>query len=155
MPLKDYSEIVERLQRALGKGFADEPWLLNLPGKSVACKIDQYYYLAVMPGFLETLGRLGGMFPDQVREALVKTGNLVTRAPDRDPVVSLTVSWGGRGVTVKGAFVDADFIDRAAKTYGGMGSVLAVSDLKVSEEDKDKVEAFFEGKTPPQALAYY
>ncbi|BDQ35378.1 hypothetical protein [Pseudodesulfovibrio portus] len=155
MPLKDYSEIVERLQRALGRGFAEEPWLLNLPGKSVACKIDQYYYLAVMPGFLDTLGKLGGVFPDQVREALVKTGNLITKAPDRDPILSLTVSWGGRGVTLKGAFVDADFIDRAVKTYGGMPSVLSVSDLKVSEEDKDKVEAFFEGKTAPQGLAYY
>lgn len=155
MPLKDYSEIVERLQQALGKGFAEYPWLLNLPGKSVACKIDQYYYLAVMPGFLETLGRQGGMFPDQVREALVKTGNLITKAPDRDPLVSLTVAWGGRGITVKGAFVDADFIDRAVKTYGGMGTVLSVSDLKISEEDREKVEAFFEGKTPPQSLAYF
>jgi hypothetical protein len=155
MPLKDYSEIVERLQRALGRGFAEEPWLLNLPGKSVACKIDQYYYMAVMPGFLDTLGKLGGVFPDQVREALVKTGNLITKAPDRDPILSLTVSWGGRGVTLKSAFVDADFIDRAVKTYGGLGSILSVSDLKISEEDKDKVEAFFEGKTAPQGLAYY
>ena len=155
MPLKDYSEIVERLQQALGKGFAAEPWLLNLPGKSVACKIDQYHYLAVMPGFLETLGRLGGMFPDQVREALVKTGNLITKAPDRDPLLALTVSWGGRSVTVQGAFVDADFIDRAVKTYGGMGSVLSVSELKISEHDKERVEEFFEGKTAPQGLAYY
>ena len=155
MPLKDYSEIIERLQQVLGKGFANEPWLLNLPGKSSACKIDQYYYLAVMPGFLETLGRLGGMFPDQVREALVKTGNLITKGPDRDPLVPLTVSWGGRGVTVKGAFVDADFIDRAVKTYGGLSSVLSVSDLKISETDKERVEELFEGKTPPQSLAYY
>ena len=155
MPLKDYSEIVERLQRALGKGFAEEPWLLNLPGKSVACKIDQYHYLAVMPGFLDTLGKLGGMFPDQVREALVKTGNLITKPPDRDPVLSLTVAWGGRGVTLKSAFIDADFIDRAVKTYGGIGSILSVSDLKISEEDRDRVEDFFEGKTAPQSLAYY
>lgn len=155
MPLNDYTEIVERLQQVLGKGFAEEPWLLNLPGKSVACKIDQYYYLAVMPGFLDTLGRLGGLFPDQVREALVKTGNFITKAPARDPLLSLTVSWGGRSVTVKGAFVDADFIDRAVKTYGGMSSVLNVSDLKISEHDKERIEAFFEGKTPPQSLAYY
>lgn len=155
MPLKDYSEIVERLQRGLGRGFAEEPWLLNLPGKSVACKIDQYHYLAVMPGFLETLGKLGGMFPDRVLDALVRTGNLITRPPDRDPVLSLTVSWGGRGVTLKSAFIDADFIDRAVKTYGGMGSILSVSDLKISEEDRGRVEDFFEGKTAPQSLAYY
>jgi len=153
--LKDYTEIVERLQQTLGNGFAQEPWTLNLPGKSIACKIDQHYYLAVMPAFLETLGRLGGMFPDQVLEALVKTGNLITKAPERDPHIPLTVAWGGKGVTIKGAFVDADFIDRAVKTYGGLTSVLNVSDLKISEHEKAKVEAFFEGKTPPQGLAYY
>jgi len=155
MPLKDYTEIVERLQQTLGKGFMDEPWILNMPGKSIACKVDQYYYLAVMPAFVEQLGRLGGMFPDQVTEALVRTGNFITKAPDRNPLLSLTVSWGGKGIAVRAAFVDADFIDRAVKTYGGMGSVLNVSELKISEEDQEKVEAFFEGKTSPQKLAYF
>lgn len=155
MPLKDYTGIVEKLQQNLGKAFADEPWMLNLPGKSVACKIDQYYYLAVMPAFVEQLGRFGGMLPDTVIEALVKTGNFITKAPDRDPLVPLTVSWGGNPVTIKAAFVDADFIDRAVKTYGGFGTILNVSDLKISSADKEKVEAFFEGKTPPQNLAYY
>jgi len=155
MPLKDYTEIVERLQQTLGKGFIDEPWILNMPGKSIACKVDQHYYLAIIPAFTEQLGRLGGMFPDQVVEALVKTGNFITKAPDRNPLVPLTVSWGGRAITVKAAFVDADFIDRAVKTYGNMGSVLNVSELKISEADKEKVEAFFEDKTPPQALAYF
>lgn len=155
MPLKDYTEIVERLQKGLGKGFADEPWILNMPGRSIACKIDQYYYLAVMPGFVDQLARLGGMFPDQVTEAMVKTGNLITKAPERDPLLPLTVAWGGRPVTIKAAFVDADFIDRAVKTYGNMGSGLNVSELKISAADKDAVEAFFEGKTPPQNLAFF
>jgi len=155
MPLTEYSGVVERLQRGLGKGFADEPWMLNMPGRSIACKIDQYYYLAVMPGFVEKLGRLGGLFPDQVTETLVRTGNFITRAPERNPEVSLTVAWGGRPVTVKAAFVDADFIDRAVKTYGQFGSILNVSDLKISGADKAKVDEFFEGKTPPQKLAYY
>lgn len=155
MPLKDYTDNVERLQKAIGKGFAEEPWILNIPGKSVACKIDQYYYLAVMPGFAEQLGKLGGMFPDKVIESLVRTGNLITKSPERNPLLGLTVSWGGRAVTVKAAFVDADFIDRAVKTYGGMTSVLNVSELKISEADKEKVEALFEDKTPPQKLAYF
>ncbi|MCJ2163144.1 MULTISPECIES: hypothetical protein [unclassified Pseudodesulfovibrio] len=155
MALADYTGSVERLQQTLGRGFAAEPWVLNMPGRSIACKIDQYYYLAVMPAFIETLGRMGGMFPDQVREALVRTGNFITKAPERDPVISLTVSWGGRGVTVNGAFVDADFIDRAVKTYGGLAAVLNVSDLKISSDDRERIEAFFEDKTPPQALAYY
>lgn len=155
MPLKDFTETAGRLQKTLGKGFANEPWLLNIPGKSIACKIDQYYYLAVMPVFTEHLARLGGMFPDQVTETLVKTGNFITKAPDRDPLVPLTVSWGGKAVRLKAAFVDADFIDRAVKTYGGMGSILNVSDLKISAEDKPAVEELFEGKTPPQKLAYF
>ncbi len=155
MPLKDYTGIVEKLQQNLGKAFADEPWMLNMPGKTVACKIDQYYYLAVMPAFVEQLARAGGMLPNNVIEALVKTGNLITKAPDRNPLVPLTVSWGGRPVTIKAAFVDADFIDRAVKTYGGFGAILNVSELKISGADKEKVEAFFDGKTPPQGLAYY
>ncbi len=155
MPLKDYTDSVERLQRALGKGFSNEPWILNVPGQSIACKIDQFYYLAVMPAFVDQLARLGGMFPDQVVEALVKTGNFITKAPDREPLLPLTVSWGGKGIGVRAAFVDADFIDRAVKTYGGVGSVLNVSELKISVEDKGKVEELFEGKTAPQKLAYF
>lgn len=155
MPLKDYTEIASKLQQGLGKGFAEEPWMLNMPGRSIACKIDQYYYLAVMPAFVEQLARLGAMLPDNVAETLVKTGNFITKAPDRNPLLPLTVGWGGAPVTVKAAFVDADFIDRAVKTYGGMGAVLNVSDLKISEADRERVEDFFEGKTPPQKLAYF
>jgi len=155
MPLTDYTEIVEKLQKALGRGFAEEPWILNVPGKSIACKIDQFYYLAVFPAFSEQLARLGGMFPDQVNKALVKTGNFITKAPERNPLLPLTLGWGGPPVKVKAAFVDADFIDRAVKTYGGLDSVLNVSELKISSADRERVEAFFEDKTPPQKLAYF
>jgi len=155
MPLKDYTADVERLQKGLGKAFADEPWILNLPGKSVACKIDQFYYLAVMPGFIDQLARFGGMFPDHALETLVRTGNIITKAPDRDPLVPLTVSWGGRAVRLQAAFVDADFIDGSIKTYGGLPSALNVSDLKISVADKELVDAFFEDKTAPQNLVYY
>ena len=155
MALKDFTEIVERLQKGLGRAFAEEPWMLNLPGRSVACKIDQHYYLAVMPAFAERLGRLAGMFPDQVVEALVRTGNLITRAPERDPVQAMTVGWEGGAVTVRGAFVDAEFIDGALRMYGGLGASLNVSELKISSGDRERLEAFFEGKTPPQKLAYF
>jgi hypothetical protein len=155
MPLKDYSEIIERLQRGLGKGFAEEPWILNMAGKSIACKIDHLHYLAVMPAFVEQLGRLGGVFPDQVTEALVRTGNFITKAPERNPILPLTVSWGGRAITISAAFVDADFIDRAVRTYGGLHTPLNLSDLRISAADRERVEAFFEDKTPPQALVYF
>ncbi|MUM76085.1 hypothetical protein GKC30_00375 [Pseudodesulfovibrio sp. F-1] len=155
MPIKDYAEMVERVQRALGRGFAEEPWMLNMPGRSIACKIDHLHYLAVMPAFVDQLGRMAGMFPDQVSECLVRTGNFITRSPDRQPEVSLTVGWGGRPVTIRAAFVDADFIDRAVRTYGGLAMPLHLSDLRISVADRERVEAFFEGKTPPQALVYF
>jgi hypothetical protein len=155
MQLKDYTDNIERLQKTLGKAFANEPWILNMPGKSVACKIDHLYYLAIMPAFVEQLGRSGGLFPDHVLESLIKTGNMITKAPQRDPLLSLTVGWGTRPVTIKAAFVDADFIDRGVKIYGGMSSVLNVSELKISSADKQKIEVFFEGKTPPQDLVYF
>ncbi|WP_272700240.1 hypothetical protein [Desulfovibrio sp. Fe33] len=155
MALADYTANVEYLQEKLGKAFGAKPWLLNMPGRSVACKIDQHYYLAVMPGFLEALGRVGGMLPSRVLDALVRTGNLITRAPERDPHIPLTVSWGARAVTLAGAFVDADFIDRAVKTYGGLGCILNVSELKISTADRERVESLFKHKTPPQRLAYF
>ncbi|MFH1913945.1 MAG: hypothetical protein ABIK45_06710 [Pseudomonadota bacterium] len=155
MPLKDYAEIAERVQRALGRGFAEEPWILNMPGRSIACKIDHLHYLAVMPAFVDQLGRLAGVFPDQVTESLVRTGNFITRGPDRQPVMPLTVGWGGRPVTIRAAFVDADFIDRAVKIYGSLSTPLNLSDLRISMADKERVDAFFEDKTPPQGLAYF
>jgi hypothetical protein len=155
MPLKDYAEMAERVQRALGRGFADEPWILNMPGRSIACKIDHLHYLAVMPAFVDHLGRLAGMFPDQVTECLVRTGNFITRSPERQPEMALTVSWGGRPVTIRAAFVDADFIDRALRTYGNLPTPLNLSDLRISLADRGRVDAFFEDKTPPQALAYF
>ncbi len=78
MPLTDYTEIVEKLQKALGRGFAEEPWILNVPGKSIACKSTSLLS-SVFPAFSEQLARLGGMFPDQVNKALVKTGNFITK----------------------------------------------------------------------------
>ena len=155
MPLKDYSENLDRLQRGLGKAFQDEPWMLNVPGQSVACKIDQFYYVAVLPAFVERLGRWGGMLPTQVVETLVKTGNIITRAPEREPGITLGVGWGGKTYPVNVAFVDAQFIDRALVTYGGLGMSMPVSDLKLSDEHREAVESLFDGKTAPDKSAYY
>lgn len=154
MPLIDYTERIERLQRGLGRAFEAEPWILNLPGKSVACKLDQYYYLAVMPAFAEKLARYSGLLPESVVETLVRTGNLITRPPERDPVVTLGVTWGGKVYEITAAFVEADFIDRAIKVYGDMESGLNVSDLKIAAASKPSVDELFEGKTAPQGLAF-
>jgi hypothetical protein len=153
--LKDYSQDIDKLQKGIAKAYSAQPWVLNLPGKSVACKIDPHYYLAIMPGFIEKLGRWGGMLPKNVLAGLIKTGNLITKAPERDPNMSVGVSWGTGVYRMQVAFVEADFIDRGLKTYAGLPSVLNVSELKISAEDRDAVEAFFEGKTPPQGLVYF
>ncbi|WP_147821966.1 hypothetical protein [Salidesulfovibrio onnuriiensis] len=154
MPLTDYQEIATKLQKALGHAFAEEPWLLNLPGKSIACKIDQYYYVAVMPAFVDQLSEWAGVSRGRAAEALVKTGNLITKAPERNPMLRLGLVWDGQTYDLKAAFVDADFIDRALRFYGGLESVLNVSELKLSEASRDRVEELFENKTAPQALAY-
>lgn len=154
MPLIDYTERIERLQRGLGRAFEAEPWALNLPGKSIACKLDQYYYLAVMPAFVEKLARYSGLFPESVVETLVRTGNLITRPPKRDPVVTLGVTWSGKVYEISAAFVEADFIDRAIMVHGGMESGLNVSELKIAAGSRQAVEELFEGKTAPQGLAF-
>lgn len=154
MPLVDYAEAVERLQRGLGRAFSEEPWALNIPGKSVACKLDPLYYLAVMPAFVEKLSRFSGMRPENVVETLVKTGNFITRPPERDPVLSVGVTWSGKVYEIKAAFVEVDFIDRAVRMHGGMDTGLNVSDLKIAASSRSAVEEFFEDKTPPQGLAY-
>lgn len=154
MPLTDYQEIADKLQKGLGHAFAEEPWILNLPGKSIACKVDQYYYVAVMPAFLDKMAEWSGVPRGRVAEALVKTGNFITKAPERNPMLRIGLCWDGQTYDLKAAFVDADFIDRALRFYGHMETVLNVSDLKISEASRDKVEELFEDKTAPQDLAY-
>lgn len=154
MPLVDYTERLERLQRGIGRAFSKEPWIFNLPGKSIACKIDHLYFLAIMPAFIETLSRYTGMKPESVLETLIKTGNFITHAPDRNPVLPIGVTWSGKVYEIKAAFMDADFIDRALKMHGGMENALNVSDLKIAAAYRPQVETLFEEKTAPQGLAY-
>lgn len=154
MPLIDYQDIADRAQKGLGQAFRQEPWILNLPGKSVACKVDQYYYVVIMPKFIEKLAGWSGVKTELVLEALIKTGNLITKAPERKPEMNLGLCWDGKMVEMESAFVDADFMDRALRFYGGLESSLNVSELKMSSLFREQVESFFEGKTPPQALAY-
>lgn len=147
--MKDYSEIVVRLQKALGKAYAESGLVLGVPGVSVAVKIDPNYYLAVMPAFLGRLGEWSGMFPDAVREALVRTGNLVTHPDDRNGVLPVTVLWGEPLVSrrINASFVLAEFIDRAVKLYGGEPTLPPVADIRLDSTDMETLEAFFEDKT--------
>ena len=154
MPLLDYQELVNRLQQGLARAWVQSPDLLNLSGRSVACKLDAYYYLASQPGFDEALARWAAVRPESVAEALVRTGNYITSPPGREHVVEVSVWMGGGVRTLRASFVDAEFVDRALKLYAGQPSGLSLSDLRLAEESREIVEKLFTNKTPPGKLAF-
>ncbi|MBU1612261.1 MAG: hypothetical protein KKC99_10500 [Proteobacteria bacterium] len=155
MPLLDYQERVIRLQMALAKAWVKDPALLNVPGRSIACKLDPNYYLAAQPFFDQELGRAAGMFPDQVAEALVKTGLFITRPPERIHTIIAGLIYAGSSLSMPVSFVDAEFIDQALRHYGGASSGLAVAPLSLAAESREAVETLFENKTPPDKVAYF
>ncbi|WP_029893801.1 hypothetical protein [Desulfohalovibrio reitneri] len=150
MPLTDYGQVLERLQRGLANQYARAEGILNEPGKSVACKLDPNYYLAVEPLFTSSLAKWAGVFPKRALNSLVRTGNLLSRGEDREHVLRMRVVWPARpeGMEIRAAFVLADFIERGLAIHGGGDVEMTVSDLKIAEEEREKVDAFFEGKTP-------
>jgi hypothetical protein len=154
--LVDYAEILSRLEQALGRHYATSPTLLNVPGVSVALKIDPFYYLALRPAFGELLGKWAGVPPSRVEETLSRTGNMVlgpgrTRYP-KPLVVFEDGSTATRTLTAD--FVPAACIDRALSLYGGEAGPLPVSSLRLHAGQKEALTAFFAGTTPIAALAY-
>jgi len=147
--MKDYSAIIDRLQRGLGRAYRESGLILGLPGTSVAVKIDPHYYLAVMPGFLNRLAEWAGVFPKSTLEALLRTGNLVSSGPQRTSMLPVTVVWGSPPVTrrINACFVLAEFVDRALKLYGDEPALPPVADLRLDHGDRDAVYAFFQDKT--------
>jgi hypothetical protein len=51
-------------------------------------------------------------------------------------------------------FLPAEFIDRAVVLYGGEPSPLPVSRLRVHIREKERLAAFFAGRTPIMDLAF-
>lgn len=154
MPLTNHGDVVLHLQKCLGQAFRESPLLLNLPGRSLACKVDPSYYLAVEPAFTETLARLSVRLPARVREALVRTGNIVSLPPRREWLLKLGVAVSGGHGKIKGCFVVAEFIDRALILHGGRTTGLEVSDLRLERRYKTPLEKFFAGKTPLHDMAF-
>lgn len=162
MPLADYQDRVDRLRRALARAWRRDPALLNIPGRSVACKIDPNYYLALQPAFDTALGRAAGMLPRSAAEALVRCGLFITSAPGREHVLPVEVFWGGhggarggaRGGVVSASFLDAEFVDRALLLHGGAASGLPVADLRLGPGSREAVARLFEHKTPPARAAF-
>lgn len=154
MPLKDYQDALTRLQKGIAQAYKDSPQVLNVPGQSVACKVDPEYYLALEPIFTEILARWAVSFPEGVLETLARTGNVVVCKPLSTHIIPLSVTWDGRDFEVQATFLLADFVDRALKLYAGVAEPLPVSDLRIRTADRAAVEAFFGVSTPPKGLAY-
>ncbi|MGE4299545.1 MAG: hypothetical protein AB7E47_16125 [Desulfovibrionaceae bacterium] len=153
-----YTDIADAAQQALGRRIAASPDILNIPGQSLACKIDPFYYLAPCPGFVVALARWSGVLPKKLRTALIKTGDLLTSSAGDNAgawCVPVRVVWG-RGLlhrTMNACLVHASFIDRAATLYGGM-AIPPVSDMQVAAACRAGLDAFLEGRTPVASLAF-
>lgn len=152
----DYSQILTSLQKQLGQRYLEDPKLLNMPGTSVACKIDPLYYLAVFPSFSRSMAQLAGILPESLEETLIRTGNLITPSGSEDHTLLLQVSWkaGMEPVKIKAGFVLAGLIDTGLKIYARRQEILPVSNLRIDIRDREKVDAFFEGKTSISSLAF-
>lgn len=154
MPLPDYQDNLTRLQKGLAKAWQDTPFVINVPGQSVLCKVDPNYYLALEPVFTEILSRWAVTFPDNVLNTMAHTGNMVVNPVVRTHIIPLTVTWAGQDFEVQAGFVLAEFVDRALKLYAGAQEPLPVSDLRIRAAERAAVDAFFEGKTAPGSVAY-
>jgi hypothetical protein len=154
--LVDYAEILSRMEQALGRHFAQSPSILNVPGVSVALKIDPFYYLALRPTFGELLGKWAGVPPARAEETLLRTGNMVLGPGRVRYPQPLLVFEEGTGVILRltADFVPASFIDRAVSMYGGEAGPLSVSGLRLLASQKDSLVAFFQDTTPIESLAY-
>ena len=154
MTLTDHGAFVLDLQKVLGQAFQEHPEILNVAGRSLACKIDPNYYLAVEPAFTRTLSQAVLKLPSKVRDALIRTGNILTLGTKKEWVFNLGVcARGGKG-QIKACFMNAEFIDRALVLHGGRTGGLEVSDLRIQRRYQEALEKLFAGKTPLHDMAF-
>jgi len=154
MSLKDYKSRIDRLQKGLGKAFAENPFILNIPGKSIALKVDPYYYVAFEHAFTENLSRFGVMLQKNVRDTLVRTGNLVTDHETRNPLIKIRMKWDDRSYAMNVCFVESGFIDQALKIYGGITGDVGLSELRILSSERERLDAFFGERTLLKSVAY-
>ena len=151
----NYSEILYEMEKRLGQNYQTDPNILNRPGSSLACKVDPFYYLALYPTFIITLAKWCKIKPDIIKDTLIRTGNLLI-SNQEEYVLSLSVKWTQdmQPVKINGVFVLADFIDNSLKIYARKRDILSVSDLKIVEKEKTKVDKFLQNKTTLNEVAY-
>jgi hypothetical protein len=154
MPLTDYQESLTRLQKGLAEGYRQSPEVFNVPGRSLMCKVDPDYYIALEPVFTEILSRWAVGFAQGVQQTLVRTGSMVFCKAMNTHIIPLTMNWEGKDFEVHAAFVKADFVDRALMLYAGVVEALPVSALRIRAGERKAVEAFFGEVVPPSSVAY-
>ncbi|SDL04583.1 hypothetical protein SAMN05660337_1889 [Maridesulfovibrio ferrireducens] len=154
MSLQDYQTRIDRLQKGLGKAFAENPFIFNIPGKSIALKVDPYYYVAFEPSFTENLSKFSVMLKQNVRDTLVRTGNIVSAAETRNPLIKIKLKWDGRTYALSACFVEAEFIDQALKMYGGVIGDIGLSDMQILSSEREKLDNFFGERTLLQSVAF-
>jgi hypothetical protein len=152
----DYSQALQRLERALGEHYRESAYILGVPGTSLALKVDPFYYLAIQPGFCRYLGRWAGMLPEKVADTLLKTGNMLAGLDRESHTVQIQVYEEGSDQVraVLASFVLAPFMDLALAIHGGQADPLPVSGLKILASDRGKLDFLFQGKTALQDLAF-
>jgi hypothetical protein len=157
----DYSATVDSLQQAFAAKYLEAPEIVNQPGLSLVFKIDSNYAVCLAPAFIRNLAQWARVAPSQAYEAMLRTGNLVSRkteAGERESELNLLLTWesGGRRMDgrIRVAFLLADFLDRALALYAKRPA-LELADLRIAAAERPMVEAFLEGKSVPQGLAYH
>jgi hypothetical protein len=152
----DYSQNLERLEKALGQHCRDKRFILGEFGSSLALKVDPFYYLAIQPGFLKHLSRWAGMLPAIAAQTLIRTGALLSDPSRTVHAVPVRVLEEGSDMvlSVRASFVLASFIDRALAIHGATADAPPVSRLRILDEDRPGLAFLFQGKTPLQSLAF-
>ncbi|WP_027179116.1 hypothetical protein [Maridesulfovibrio bastinii] len=154
MSLTDYQDRITRLQKSLGQAFSEEPFIVNIPGKSIIFKIDPYYYAALEPAFTNGLSKWSAMHRDSIRETLVRTGNVVTSPGNLNPIIKIQLGWNSKFYKLNVCFIEASFIDHALKIYGGVPGDIGMSDLVIASTQRDTVDSFFGERTRLQSIAF-
>jgi hypothetical protein len=152
----DHNEALDRIARALGERYRQAPYILNVPGQSVACKVDAFHYLAIQPMFIKYLAQWAAMLPTRVEETLLRTGNMLSDASHAKHYHQIKVVEEGasEAKAIGVSFVLATFIDRALTLYGGGERPLPLSGLRIARSEQETLASFFAGRTPLQDLAF-
>lgn len=156
----DYTAIVDSLQKAFAAKCIEAPEIVNHPGLSLAFKIDPIYSVGLAPAFIRNMAEWARVAPSQAHEAMLRTGNLVSRkdgSGNRESELDLMLTWPSGSRRMNGrihvAFFLTDFLDRALALYA-KAAALPLAELRIAATERERVEQFLQGKSLPQGLAY-